>query len=446
MPTVIILDTSLSMLRPISEKDLSTTYMDLAIGGISMILDHLEQHFKLEYVALLLHSSLSDVLVGFTRDLNVIRDKLSSIDAFDTSRIPSAITGLCSLISEEWGPCLPIDSILITDGTLNHNQSPFQKSPLALKGSFNVISLCPMPQHVQDHFENIIQTLNIPGRVYLTQYQPYIGTLKFGHSLSCTVSLCPPPRSPYKVTGDFTSYTSTLGNSLDILGFLTLSDVASPPVISKHLVITTTELGEDSRNVPSLVVFLHGAFKVVNMCALVKVSEEDDWYGLLFSCSDSKKRSSLMLSLFEPGSKPVPWLGDIQELGPSSDLNETTFDPFPVPRRGMKPSYSSNPVVWIKNSSLQSDIQKILRHGRKLPDKTPHFYKELNRLKKAALCLGFHELLEGVAAIFERECSVLPASSHPDCAVQLRHAAEELRSKECLSLEHQITPLNQKFK
>jgi hypothetical protein len=34
-------------------------------------------------------------------------------------------------------------------------------------------------------------------------------------------------------------------------------------------------------------------------------------------------------------------------------------------------------------------------------------------LKRAALALGFHELLEGVAAIFERECSVLPGSAHP---------------------------------
>jgi hypothetical protein len=63
--------------------------------------------------------------------------------------------------------------------------------------------------------------------------------------------------------------------------------------------------------------------------------------------------------------------------------------------------------------SLHSDIQKILRNARKLPDKTPHFYKELNRLKRAALALGFHELLEGVAAIFERECVILPGSAHP---------------------------------
>jgi hypothetical protein len=39
-------------------------------------------------------------------------------------------------------------------------------------------------------------------------------------------------------------------------------------------------------------------------------------------------------------------------------------------------------------SGIQSDIQKVLRHARKLPDKTTQFYKELNRLKRAAVCLG----------------------------------------------------------
>ena len=75
---------------------------------------------------------------------------------------------------------------------------------------------------------------------------------------------------------------------------------------------------------------------------------------------------------------------------------------------GHKPSYSSSPVVWIRQASLQSDIQKVLRHARKMPEKTPHFYKELNRIRKAALSIGFYELMDGVASIFEKECAILP--------------------------------------
>ena len=47
-------------------------------------------------------------------------------------------------------------------------------------------------------------------------------------------------------------------------------------------------------------------------------------------------------------------------------------------------------------------LAQVLRHARKLPEKTVQFYKELNRLKRAAVCLGFYELLEGVADICER--------------------------------------------
>ncbi len=69
----------------------------------------------------------------------------------------------------------------------------------------------------------------------------------------------------------------------------------------------------------------------------------------------------------------------------------------------------------------------------------------MNRLKRNALCIGFHELLQGVAATFDRECTMLPGTSHPDCALQLTHAAAELRSSRATDLEYLIQPLGTKF-
>lgn len=43
-----------------------------------------------------------------------------------------------------------------------------------------------------------------------------------------------------------------------------------------------------------------------------------EWYGMLYSQADSKKKSNLMMSLFEPGPEPLPWLGKISHLGPIS--------------------------------------------------------------------------------------------------------------------------------
>ena len=116
------------------------------------------------------------------------------------------------------------------------------------------------------------------------------------------------------------------------------------------------------------------------MCAIVEVGE--DWYGFIYPWSDSKKKSALILSIMEPGTENVPWLGtiyylntiicilyltelnhhkwfrsmklikilsdflkyypvfapenvilftgSISRLGPSTELNETVNSPFPV--------------------------------------------------------------------------------------------------------------------
>jgi hypothetical protein len=68
----------------------------------------------------------------------------------------------------------------------------------------------------------------------------------------------------------------------------------------------------------------------------------------------------------------VPWLGKLDNLG--IPQGKDTSDGLPV-KPSEKRSYAQNYVVWIRQAGLQSDIQKILRHARKLPDKTQQFYK-----------------------------------------------------------------------
>jgi len=99
----------------------------------------------------------------------------------------------------------------------------------------------------------------------------------------------------------------------------------------------------------------------------------------------------------------------------------------------------------VQHGSLQADIQKILRHARKMPEKTLHFYKELNRLRRAALSMGFLDLMDTMAAVLERECTLLPHNSHPDCVLQLTHATGILRSPISRDIRHNITALRTKF-
>jgi hypothetical protein len=66
-------------------------------------------------------------------------------------------------------------------------------------------------------------------------------------------------------------------------------------------------------------------------------------------------------------------------------------------------------------------------------------------VRRAAISFGFIELLDGLAAIFERECTLLPGAAHPDCALQLTHAAGVLHKPYSRDVKQNITPLRTKF-
>jgi len=479
MPVVILLDTSLSMARTVrGGEGEGCDVLQLATQGLGLLLDQLDTHCKLEHTALLHYSSQCQLAAGFTRDLQEIRGKLSSVQCQDVGRLEVGLQGVIGLVLEEWGSGTPVTVILVTDGGVGHGAhslaalssgaSTDLPLPLPFPCTLSVACLadrasCPDLRQTRAAYEVLNQRLGVDTdrgsfhqvegplsrrsaeamfrEVAALHCTKWVGRLELGPEMAATVQLCPPPRS-FAKTKDFTVTRREVGDSLLVRGFLAVQDIASPPVHSRHLVLPSCppkegRTPEEESKSPNLCVFLHGALKVENLCALVEIGEE--WFGVVYSWSDTKKKSSLMLSLFEPGVNAVPWLGPLHRLGPLAGLTETTAAPFPV-KSDRKPSYSSGPVVWIKNNGLHSDIQKVLRHARKLPEKTVQFYKELNRLKRAAVCLGFYELLEGVAQICERECSILPTGVSPDCSIQLSWVAQVLRSPECYHVTHQVAP------
>ena len=133
-------------------------------------------------------------------------------------------------------------------------------------------------------------------------------------------------------------------------------------------------------------------------------------------------------------------------MGPQNEApSPSSYGTFPI-KPSEKRSYAQSCVVWVQPSGLQTDIQKILRHARKMPEKTQHFYKELNRLRRAALALGFTDLMETMAVVLERECTLLPPTAHPDCALQLTHAVTLLRSNaQSRDMRQNISALRTKF-
>ena len=90
MPTLILMDSSLSMLRPSSRSPenggdngfdhISEPFqlMDLAKWGVDWLLSHIEKVYKLEHVAVLDYASQCDLVVPFTRDIAEVRAKVIS--------------------------------------------------------------------------------------------------------------------------------------------------------------------------------------------------------------------------------------------------------------------------------------------------------------------------------------------------------------------------------
>ncbi|KAF2880696.1 hypothetical protein ILUMI_25486 [Ignelater luminosus] len=448
-----------------------------------------------KYILLIAFSSLYEEKCPFTRDYNAIKVELQKLDDFDKTCIETALHGVNQLVLSEWGNNTACQIILVTDGntgvgpmtlgesfaTLNHRTSsnPFPL-PFAFPAKLHVVCIAPPDDSSliksKSLYQRLVDISGYDGSVLIPDnlsensvvsmfqklaedmYTSFRGVLKCGN-LESRIVLSPAP-VPYTKVTDFDCQTNVLSELIEVCGFIPISDVGSPMAVSRHLILpatsnnkeniplnaeidlTTDDDSADEGKIPSFCVLLHGALKVENMAALVTLGES--WYGFIYSWADSKKKSNLMLTALTPGADAIPWLGDLNRLDTPDNLSQEQVGSFPV-RPSEKRSYSQNGVVWIRQAGLQSDIQKILRHARKLPEKTQQFYKELNRLRKAAMSLGFFDLLTGLAYIFEQECTQLPGSAHPDCALQLTHAADVLRKTQNKDFKYVIVPLQTNY-
>jgi len=476
MPLLLLLDASLSLLTPEgrwvpADGGQLVTRWDLATQAVGQILDHLSRYSRLEFVALVSYSCQYEVVVDFTRDYQSIKEALKTIEVGGPNYTNKALRGAISYCAEEWGSAGLCQLVHLTDGSYSPLEPAPAPAPPApprpLLASLDVLCLCNSDgpglklstagyhAHVRTHAlsgavhapEELVtrrSTEKLVSRMLaLDRFRPCTGLLECG-ALSSSVSVVPRPQPHVQ---DGTPHRLPPSPTLRLVGFLPTESVSSPPAISRHLVLPTNKEGvslpgssvivigsedeaeaeeaEDS-GAPALCVLLHGGLKKENTVALVQLAPQ--WYGLLYSWSDSKKKSNLMLSVFFPGAHAVPWLGPLDQLGPL-ELRpaEQEGAPFPV-KGGDKRSYSQPCVVWLRPGGIPSDVAKITRHARKLPDKVQSFYKEVNRVRRAALQYGFPALLRGLCDVLEREASALPPNAQAEGGAHLRHACRQLRA------------------
>ncbi|KAJ7365923.1 snRNA metabolic process [Desmophyllum pertusum] len=428
-----------------------------------------------------------DYLSSKFRDYQSLKQGCITVDVYDKTSFENGFSGVVGHVIEEWGTSVPCQVILVTDGRTGSGQGSL-RDLLEGKRKKNSDQPCPFPIpfpckiHVVCIatsnelggdvmlFQRLCDSTGVGGSVYVpdmplsvqsvqnvftrlaqTHYIGYEGTLSCGH-LQSKITLSPPPdlssifETSKKAKGQ--EKTRRLPNELSICGFLDLVDVGNPPHISRHLVIpfasssgdskdkesgkeTVKESDEDGKT-PSLLCALtwksesreNGGHCHIRV-SITRYNYISDWFGMLHSWADSKKKSNLVLTTFFPGEN-LSWLGNMQKLGPAAELDTNPYQsaendeaettPFPV-MPSQRRSYNSQAnVVWIKPSGLQSDVQKLLRYAKRLPDKQGQFYKELNRLRRAALSYSYLGLLDVLANMLDKECHKVTA----DVARQLQ--------------------------
>lgn len=117
MPTVIVLDLSLSMQRPIpgrSEEN-SITYHQLALKGITQLLDYLSALGKMEHVAFVTYSSNCEVKVDFTKDYDNIKQAVKKLEPIDKVFVLSMMNHVGNMCSNTWGPQCYCQVVVFTD-------------------------------------------------------------------------------------------------------------------------------------------------------------------------------------------------------------------------------------------------------------------------------------------------------------------------------------------
>lgn len=578
MPTVILLDVSLSMCRlasrqtpmgdagPAQNRD-AVEVRQLANVGIGTLLDYLAQNSPLEHTAFVVFSSLWEIRNQFTRSHETIKSGIYELELYDKSNIVNALRGVATMKLDEWSQNGSVNIILVTDGQYsarrfaNPKGDDFNDIPLEeLDGHFDfpcklqVVCLCsprdPILKHNMRFFKKLVATVDssskdfpvVVGRslkptsaIWLPEsstldvtveaveslfsnmaelhYKPYHSVLSFGR-LSSMVLLSPKPtdclveplQNEFDALKDDSMTESdnpretfvtarnkkrlfSLNEEINICGFMASIEIASPAVISRHLLVpiadskfnethkaqqilsqdpnayfkslqtcpmsesligdkasgssrkTPTDstktnarlslaandelVDQDITKQPSFCVLLHNCLKQENLVAICIVGRNndpsEDWYGILYPHVDARKRSNLMLSLLLPGSSPILWLPNFKSLG-SVSLNQDSSSAISEKSRGPSKSYSSNNVIWLDPESVQADVQRIVRHVKRGLDKAPHFYKELNRIRRAAISYGFYDVLSGLASILEREKRVLlPDVSRPGYQQIIEH-------------------------
>lgn len=279
MPTLVLLDTSLSMRRPATKTNQECSRHDLACRGLEWFFDYLKKCFPYEYTSFHTFSSSCETLQSFTRDYKQLKEKLIDIDFHDRTDLHAALTVVVDLFVSEWGSFAPCQLVIVTDASpgVKHQDVLRSKQVTNIPFSCQLNVVCVAAQEELMHtslstakssIQRLCDTVGItPSEIFIprgalsadsvkgafkqlatTHFQPFASLLKCGH-LQSRVGLTPSP-SMYRTKTDIVVGPDYRFPRLDkdfknlefpremlVCGFLDNSCIPAPPHYSRHFVL-----------------------------------------------------------------------------------------------------------------------------------------------------------------------------------------------------------------
>jgi len=445
----ILIDDSLSMAAKFGPGQAET----ILIGAKRMVKHFLSQTEKNPRLEILIQAQSQFIdtdhinQLKFTRDWEKHRKDLDNIQIGDKSDFFPAITRASRMLMGNDDE-QPGHLVYVSDGRLILSEFKDRVKMLegCISGSIHFVMMVKEDEVNNELIERIIVNVKNGGKqassytvnlcrkeidlaqhakeLFNNEFSPLRTKLKFGKLES---ELCVHPRPPG---------IQSNRDIFEILGIVNISDLAHPPLESRHLV----QAEADNSDEPHLVVLLHRALlhaaedigedkKTKLKVAVVKAGSR---YGLLQPQETEglsrKPRQWLAFWLFPPNDHALQWLGPLSQLGHSSCPDKIEF---PIKEDfADKRSYITPTVAWARNEFIQTDLTKLFQKARRLPDRQAMFYRELNKIRKASLSYGCTELLDGIAQILEHEANNMRKQSDPkkqQGASELDRAARKLK-------------------
>lgn len=285
MPTLVLVDTSLSMLRLASHDDHGSQRKQLAEEGIGRLLEHLRTNFPLEFSSLMAFSSDCDLIVEWTRDYDMLTAGLISLGVGDKTNLLPALKKAGGCCLSEWGVSAPCQIIVVTDERLflSYGQESISLLPeigrycfpfpcklhfVILMSSDDVKPedllsakdlgnrLCePLGSsyvHIPTDALNMSSVSEMFQKLIDSHYVPFSGELRCG-GLKSKISLVPPPMKMRP--GDWMDQQNpdslesnddeaNFPKIIEICGFMHVTDLSGVPIMSRHLVLDDPSLAQ----------------------------------------------------------------------------------------------------------------------------------------------------------------------------------------------------------